>query len=164
MSLKICMKGYIIKYEPGAFATEDSSPSMKEEQKRKVRICAGGFQSMIILLGLFNVFKYPALSFQYISHRVLRWTLSPICLIILFISNIAIVFMEPSAVYQVFLASQILFYLAAVTGWYFANKEIKVKVLFVPYYFLFMNISIFMGFKRFITKTQTVLWEKSARK
>ena len=164
MSLKICMKGYIIKYEPGAFATEESSPSMKEEQKRKVRICAGGFQSMIILRGLFNVFKYPVLSFQYISHRVLRWTLSPICLLLLFISNIAIALKGSNIVYQVLLASQILFYLSALTGWYFANKEIKVKMLFVPYYFLFMNISVFMGFKRFITKTQTVLWEKSARK
>ncbi|MBS1668653.1 MAG: glycosyltransferase family 2 protein [Bacteroidetes bacterium] len=164
MSLKICMKGYIIKYEPGAFATEDSSPSMKEEQKRKVRICAGGFQSMIILRELFNVFKYPVLSFQFISHRVLRWTLSPICLITLLITNIAIVLKGSNFVYQALLTCQILFYLSAMAGWYFANKEVKVKMLFVPYYFLFMNISVFMGFKRFITKTQSVLWEKSARK
>ena len=35
LSLKICMKGFIIKYEPLSFATEDASFSMKEEEKKK---------------------------------------------------------------------------------------------------------------------------------
>ena len=95
MSLKICMRGYIIKYEPGSFAMEESSPSMKEEEKRKIRISAGAFQAMVLLRGLFNVFKYPALSFQFISHRILRWTLCPICLIALLVANIAMLGRTP---------------------------------------------------------------------
>jgi cellulose synthase/poly-beta-1,6-N-acetylglucosamine synthase-like glycosyltransferase len=79
-SLKVCMKGYVVRYEPKAFAMESASLSMRDEQKRKVRICAGAFQAMGILKDLFNVFKYPVLSFQFISHRILRWTLCPICL------------------------------------------------------------------------------------
>ncbi len=34
-SLKICMDGYVVKYEPKAFAIESGSASMSDEQKRK---------------------------------------------------------------------------------------------------------------------------------
>ena len=164
LSLKICMKGFIIRYEPGSFAMEDSSLSMKDEEKRKIRICAGAFQAMVILKGLFNVFKYPSLSFQFISHRILRWTLCPLCLASILITNIIIVIYNGSLVYQAFLVLQILFYSCALLGWFFANKNIKIKSLYIPYYFFFMNVSVFLGFKRFLTKKQTVLWEKAARK
>jgi biofilm PGA synthesis N-glycosyltransferase PgaC len=162
-SLKICMKGFIIKYEPLAFAMENSSASMKEEEKRKIRICAGAFQAMIILKDLFNVFKYPSLSFQFISHRILRWTLCPLCLISIFITNVIIVACNGGKAYLMFLMLQVLFYASALFGWFYANKNIKIKAFYIPYYFFFMNVSVFLGFKRFITKKQTVLWEKAAR-
>ena len=74
-SLQICMEGYVIRYEPSAFAVETASASMREEQKRKIRIAAGAFQAMVILKGLFNLFRYPVLSFQFISHRILKMDL-----------------------------------------------------------------------------------------
>ncbi len=162
-SLKVCMKGYVVRYEPSAYAMEDASLSMKEEEKRKIRICAGAFQAMVILKSLFNIFKYPSLSFQFISHRILRWTLCPICIVLFFFSNIFLAVNSSNKIYLVFLSIQIAFYLLAIIGWFYANRNIKVKLLYVPYYFLFMNISVFLGFKRFIKKQQTVLWEKAAR-
>jgi len=162
-SLKICMKGYVIRYEPNAYAIETSSASMKEEQKRKVRICAGAFQAMIILKGLFNFFKYPVLSFQFISHRILRWTICPICLVILLISNVIVTINDNEPIYRLMLVLQLCFYVCALIGWFFANKNIKLKILYIPYYFLFMNVAVFLGFRRFIMKQQTVLWEKASR-
>jgi len=163
-SLKICMKGYIIRYEPNAFAIESSSISMKEEEKRKVRICAGAFQAMVILKSLFNIFKYPILSFQFISHRILRWTLSPLCIVLLFISNALIVFRNGNLFYTIFFLLQLAFYLLAVIGWRYAHKNITVKALYLPYYFLFMNVSVYMGFYKFIRKKQPAIWEKANRK
>jgi poly-beta-1,6-N-acetyl-D-glucosamine synthase len=162
-SLKICMKGYVIRYEPNAYAIETSSASMKEEQKRKVRICAGAFQAMAILKGLFNFFKYPVLSFQFISHRILRWTICPICLVTLLISNVLVTINSNELIYEVILIFQVCFYICALIGWFFANKNIKLKILYIPYYFLFMNVAVFLGFKRFMMKQQTVLWEKASR-
>src|SRR5690606_22149526 len=46
LSLRICAKGYRFVYEPEAYAMETASASVSEEWKRKVRICAGGFQAM----------------------------------------------------------------------------------------------------------------------
>jgi hypothetical protein len=58
---------------------------------------------------------------------------------------------------------QIAFYLAALVGWYLENKSIKVKLLFVPYYFFIMNLSVFLGFRRYIKGSQSVNWERAKR-
>ncbi len=162
-SLQICMEGYVIRYEPKAFAIETASVSMREEQKRKVRIAAGGFQAMQILKSLFNVFRYPLLSFQFISHRILRWTLCPVCLVICLITNSLLVYYDAGRLYEVVFLFQIVFYTLAFTGWLLASRNLQLKVLYVPYYFLFMNLSVFMGFYRFVRKRQTAVWEKAAR-
>jgi poly-beta-1,6-N-acetyl-D-glucosamine synthase len=162
-SLRICAKGYRIRYEPNAYAMETSSATMKEEEKRKIRISAGAFQAMLMLKELFNVFKYPVLSFQFISHRILRWTICPVCLVVLFVSNGLILIEERQNLYLLLFLGQLVFYLLAFTGRVFAHKNIRIKALYVPYYFLFMNISVFLGFFRFVKKKQTVIWEKAAR-
>jgi hypothetical protein len=58
---------------------------------------------------------------------------------------------------------QMLFYAAALLGWYLENKSIKVKILFIPYYFFIMNLSVFLGFKRYIKGSQSVNWERAKR-
>jgi hypothetical protein len=65
--------------------------------------------------------------------------------------------------YQAVLAMQGVFYLLAITGWIYASRDIRIKALYIPFYFLFMNISVFMGFNRFIRNKQTVLWERASR-
>jgi len=164
ISMRICQKGYRVMYEPRAFATESPSFSIKEEQKRKIRISAGGFQSIFMLMDLLNIFKYGKLSFQYISHRVLRWLVCPFLLPVLFLSNLFITTYSDAILYKAALLLQSLFYLFALTGWIFMLKNIKVKLLYIPYYFLFMNIAMYIGFFRFINKSQSVLWEKATRK
>jgi poly-beta-1,6-N-acetyl-D-glucosamine synthase len=162
-SLQICMEGYVIRYEPAAYAVETASASMKEEQKRKIRITAGAFQAMGILKDLFNVFRYPLLSFLFISHRVLRWTLCPLCLVICFISNMLLVYHGSGRFYDVFFLAQTVFYAVSFTGWLMASRNLKLKALYIPYYFLFMNLSVFLGFYRFIRNRQSSVWEKAAR-
>lgn len=163
ISLGICRRGYRIVYEPQSFASETPSTSMKEEQKRKIRISAGAFQSMIMLKDLLNIVRYPVLSFQYISHRVLRWTVCPIALPLIFILNIILAFHPGGTFYLLLLAGQCLFYVAAIAGWLLSNRNIKVKALYVPYYFFFLNLSLYLGFLRFRKGRQSVLWEKAAR-
>lgn len=162
LSLKITMKGYRFAYEPEAFATETASASISEEWKRKVRICAGGFQAMLRLTPLLNPFRYGILSFQYISHRVLRWTLAPLFLPIIIICN-AILAVSGNEFYILLLVLQIAFYLLAGLGFVFQDKKISVKGFFVPYYFAVMNVSVYFGFFRFLKGKQSAVWEKSKR-
>ena len=150
-------------YEPKAYATEAPSFSLKEEEKRKIRIAAGGFQSIFILKDLLNVFKYGKLSFQYISHRVLRWLLCPVLLPVLVLCNLLIFFQSNDTFFTLFLIMQSLFYLSAIIGWIFTFRNIKVKFLYISYYFVFMNFAMYLGFFRFINKSQSVLWDKAKR-
>lgn len=162
-SMYVCGKGYRMQYEPGAFAMETSSANMREERKRKVRICAGGFQSIVLLRGLLNPFRYPVLSFQYVSHRVLRWTLCPLCLALLFFTDIVLVATRAGSIYDVLLAGQVLFYVIAAGGWIMANRGVRRKLFFVPYYFFFMNVSVYLGFIRYLRGSQSAVWEKAQR-
>jgi len=167
ISLRVAMKGYTIQYDPEAYAIETSSADVKEELKRKIRIAAGGIQSIIRLSSLLNVFKYGTLSFQYISHRVLRWTLAPLALPLLLLLNIIISYQSIRNVtidlFSIFFCLQIIFYLFAILGWYLENKAIRIKVLFVPYYFLVMNVAVWLGMKRYFKGSQSVNWERAKR-
>jgi len=164
ISMLIAQQGYRIVYEPAAYATELSSANITEELKRKVRIAAGGIQSVIWLKNLLLPFKYPILSFQYISHRVLRWTVTPFLLILAFILNIFIALQPGETFYRLLLAAQILFYGMAILGWMMESRKIRVKILFIPYYFCVMNYAIFAGIIRYFRKTQNAAWDKAQRK
>ncbi len=162
LSLRINQKGYRTAYEPDAYALENSSENVKEESKRKIRIAAGGFQAMRKLLPLLNIFNHGWLSFQYISHRVLRWAVAPFALPLLIIINVFLAM--DSFFYAVILLLQIVFYSAALLGFLLQKIKIKVKVLFIPFYFTFMNVSVYRGLVRYLKGNQSVLWERAARK
>lgn len=168
ISMQIAMKSYRIVYEPKAFATELASADIKEELKRKIRIAAGGIQAVVRLLPLLNVFKYKILSFQYLSHRVLRWTVAPFLLVLIFLLNPMIIFYNHAhglntTIYFILFWLQLTFYLAAFIGYLLEKKSLRVKVLFVPYYFCVMNFAVFAGIKRYFRNEQSVTWEKSKR-
>ena len=166
ISLRVAQKGYTIQYDPEAYAIETASADVKEELKRKVRISAGGIQSVVRLASLLNFFKYGTLSFQYISHRVLRWTLAPLSLLFLIPAGLTLAINEGVlnfGFYSILFWLQLAFYILALIGWYLENKSIRVKLLFVPYYFFIMNLSVFLGFKRYLKGSQSVNWERAKR-
>lgn len=163
LSLLIAAKGYKIAYSKDAYALESASLNMKEEEKRKIRISAGGLQSVYRLRSLLNIFRYGILSFQYISHRVLRWTLTPIMLFLLFPLNILLSFTgEP--IYVIIMIMQVIFYLMGYLGYKMEQRHIRNKLLFVPYYFLFMNINVIRGYLYLSTHKGRGTWEKARRK
>ncbi|MGC8864753.1 MAG: glycosyltransferase family 2 protein [Bacteroidales bacterium] len=166
ISLRIAMNGYTIQYDPEAYAIEAPSANVKEELKRKIRIAAGGIQSIVRLKPLLNPFKYGLLSFQYISHRVLRWTLAPLSLPLIFILNLIVAIHAGFAsndLYTWLFLAQVLFYAMALLGWLLESKSLRIKILFVPYYFLIMNYAVFLGFARYLKKQQSVNWERAQR-
>jgi cellulose synthase/poly-beta-1,6-N-acetylglucosamine synthase-like glycosyltransferase len=160
-SMRIVAKGYRFIYEPEAYAIETASATIKDEWKRKVRISAGGIQAIIRLPELLNPFRYGLICWQYVSHRVLRWTLAPLALPIILISNIFL--FNQSLLYKACLFGQLVFYSVALLGHLLKDKKISIKGFFVPYYFSMMNLSVFAGVARLIRKQQSVVWEKSER-
>ncbi len=166
VSLRVAQQGYSIQYDPEAYAIESASANVKEELKRKVRISAGGIQSVVRLRSLLNIFRYGTLSFQYISHRVLRWTITPLCLLLMLPLNAAIALQQGIFTPQLFpilFWLQLIFYSMALTGWFLENRSTRIKILFIPYYFFIMNLSVFLGFNRYLKNQQSVNWERAQR-
>jgi len=162
LTMGVAMRGYKIVYEPDAYAVESSSASISEELKRKIRIAAGALQAVWRLRSLLNPFKFGILSFQYLSHRVLRWTLAPLALPTIFFLNILLA-KHGALAYKAVLFCQITFYLFALLGYLFERKQLKIKAFFVPYYFCVMNYAMYRGFFRLMAGRQSVVWEKSKR-
>jgi biofilm PGA synthesis N-glycosyltransferase PgaC len=160
-SMKIVSQGYRFVYEPDAYAMETASATIQDEWKRKVRISAGGIQAILRMPELLNPFRYGIISWQYVSHRVLRWTLTPVALLLVLIANMMLFRFSPF--YQLALYSQVLFYILAFIGHLMRERKIGVKGFFVPYYFCLMNLSVFAGAGRLIKNQQSAVWEKSER-
>lgn len=161
MTMDIASNGYKVAYEPAAIASETASANIEEETKRKVRIAAGGLQAVLRMLPLLNPFSDTRLSFQYISHRVLRWTLMPLALLGMLLTNAAL--LDNHIVYQVVFAGQLSFYALSFVGYLLQNRTISLKGFFAPYYFVFMHICVVRGWFRYLSGKQQVTWEKAQR-
>ena len=163
LSLRIAAKGYRVVYEPRAYAVEEASASVGDELKRRIRIAAGGWQSMVRLRSLLNPFPHATLSFQYLSHRVLRWSVVPLLLLLLVPANCALAAISPAHVYRAFLLGQVAFYGLASAGYMCDRRGYRVTALHVPYYFVVTNYAALRGFGRFLAGRQPATWERARR-
>ena len=163
MSMRMVDQGYRIAYCSEAYAMEYGSADLQEESKRKRRIAAGGLQSVWWLRRMMNPFRHFTVAFQFVSHRVLRWTITPIALLLLIPLNIALVLMDAGSIYVLSLILQASFYLIALLGWKLESYGKKVKLAYICYYFLFMNINVFYGIRYLSTHKSNGAWEKAKR-
>ncbi len=165
ISMQVCLQGYRIAYEPGAFALESDPGNFSDEKRRRIRIAAGGFQSVTYLGSALNFFRRPLLAFQFFSRRILRWIICPTLIFLVFIINCMIVYRQQEImnVFALFLACQVFFYLLAGVGWLIIGSGRKAGWLGIPFYFLFMNYCTLMGLFRFLGKKQPAAWEKTER-
>lgn len=161
-SMRIVGAGYQVVYEPKAYAMEPPSASLGEEMERKVRICAGGWQAMSRLKFLLNPFRQPIVTFLYISHRVLRWSITPALLALLLPINAYLSYTQ-HGVYTLLFTLQLFFYLSSLMGWWLAARGRQAGVVLVPLYFTMMNVAAFRGFGRFLRNTQPAAWDKAQR-
>ena len=163
LSMYVVQSGKRIAYSPDAYAMEYGSANIYEESKRKRRIAAGGLQSIWWLRSMLNPLHQPLVTFQYVSHRVLRWSVTPVAMVLLLLANIALVILGAGSFYTVMLILQVLFYLMALMGWLMNRYEYKNKLLYTAYYFVFMNFNVFRGMAYLKSHGKSGAWEKAKR-
>ena len=150
ISMEIVKKGYKIAYTSNAYAMEYGSADLHEESKRKRRIAAGGLQSCWRLRSLMNPLRHRVVACQFVSDRVLRWTITPVCLFALVPLNTLLVLSGEGIVYTIIWILQILFYASAAAG------------VRISKYFIFMNLNVFRGMA-YLFNNSTGMWEKAKR-
>lgn len=157
-SLRMVEAGWRVVFEPEALAYEEASPNLSAEWSRRVRNAAGGWQAFFKLPGMLR-HKSRLVTFQYLSHRMMRWMVAPVLLAPLFAANVALAF-AAGPFYGFALAAQLAFYGMAGLGWLLAWHGRQVGCLLAPFYLCMLNAAALAGGWRFITGRQPVAWEK----
>jgi cellulose synthase/poly-beta-1,6-N-acetylglucosamine synthase-like glycosyltransferase len=150
--------GCRIVYDARAVACEETPATIRDEFRRRVRIGAGGFQSIGMLWRLLSpAHGWVALSFFF--HKILRWA-CPFLLIGALLTN-ALLIGESS--YGLLLAGQIAFYSLAIAGSRIPARPRFLRYFRLPTMFASMNAALFFGFFRWLLKPQTGVWVRTER-
>lgn len=160
ISMNVVNSGYRVLYDPEALATENATPTITQEMRRKNRVVAGGYQALF-RYGILGNISQAWIMFCFISHKLLRWTL-PVLLLLAVTINPIVVIYDGWYGYTVLLFFQIIFYVLAIIGW-LKERHWKAPLFSIPFYFTMVNISGIWGFSRFITGSQKVTWKKAER-
>lgn len=158
ITFSVVRNGSRFLYDEEAISREYASVSLIDDYFVKVRMVAGGFQTL---------FRYhsdiwpPKNTFriQFLVHKALRW-LVPEFAILMFLANVALL---ASPFYAATFALQVLFYAVSGLGYVLLRRGHTVLMFYVPLYFTVMNAAAFMGLFRFLRRTQGVDWRKAAR-
>jgi cellulose synthase/poly-beta-1,6-N-acetylglucosamine synthase-like glycosyltransferase len=155
-SLRMVAAGWRVVFVPDVYASEEASPSLAAEFARRARNAAGGWQAFFKLPGML---RHPnkLITFQYLSHRMLRWMVTPTLFVLALLANICL---AARPFYALTLACQIAFYLLASVGWWLTAKGRRVRWLLAPFYIVLLNAAALAGGWRYLTGRQSVVWRK----
>ena len=155
IGMRVRENGSRVIYDPDAVAVEDMPEKVSAEFARRVRIGAGGYQSLVLCWRSLLPWR-GMYTWAFWSHKVLRW-LGPFFMVGALVAN---VLMPSGAWRSAILAVQLLFYALAAIG---ATSLGRSTVFTVPQYFLAMNYALLMGFFRFLTGRQRAAWQRTTR-
>jgi cellulose synthase/poly-beta-1,6-N-acetylglucosamine synthase-like glycosyltransferase len=155
LPVAIVRQGRRVVFQPDAIGWEQGPGSLAEEFRRKVRIAAGAAQALTRGNG-WPVGAPLRFWFVFVSHKLLRWV-SP------FAATVALAAAVTGSAHwmaRTFLAGcaglVLLAGIRAITGW-------RHVVVNTPFYFLFGQMALFVGFIKGLTGRQSVLWAKANR-
>ncbi len=150
--------GCRIVFDAKAVASEETAPNVEAEFRRRVRIGAGGFQSIGLLWRLLLPgHGWVAVSFGF--HKVLRWV-GPFLLIAALIAN-AFILNTPFGLAA--MTAQVSFYALAVLGRWLPTRSRVMRFIKLPTMFAYMNAALLLGFFRWLFRLQKGAWTRTAR-
>jgi cellulose synthase/poly-beta-1,6-N-acetylglucosamine synthase-like glycosyltransferase len=163
VAMRIRAQGYRVIYDPEAVAVEEAAAGVRDEFKRRVRIGAGNFHALGLTASLLTPLA-GRIFFSYWSHKVIRW-LVPFALPVAFVAatTLAAAGGPEAWFYALCALGGIAVALLAGVGYRLELRQVHRSIFSVPYYFLSMNLALFLGFVRFLNGGQTTVWQRTAR-
>ncbi len=158
-TLSVLSKGYKFSYRYDADATEEVSRELKSEFKRKIRFAATNFQTVPFFKKiLFS--RNILLSYSFWSHKVIRWYMPFLLLLILLIN---IFLLKVGTLYLIIFLIQIIFYFVSLIGLIFTICNIRVPVISLFTFFSLTNLALVIGWIRYITGKHSSYWQSTPR-
>lgn len=156
-SMRLVAAGRRVVYDPALRAIERAAPGPAAEFERRARNAAGGWQACCAKLGAVWRCGDPLVLWQFVSHRVLRWLVTPALFPLLLLANLGLLAVP---FYRATLALQAVAYLAAAAGWVLAAARRRTGPLAVPLAVVLLNAAALAGAWRYLRGTQSVAWKK----
>jgi len=151
---ELTKRGWRATYEPKAVAVEPMAATLDSEFRRKRRMLAGAWAT-ILRHGMLSPRGYsPAYAFEILSHRALRYA-SPLLHLVALGTNIAL--LGNGAIYWVTMGAQVALLLAAALA-----PVLPVAPLRIARYYLAVTAASAAGLWDFLTRGVPVTWEKGA--
>jgi cellulose synthase/poly-beta-1,6-N-acetylglucosamine synthase-like glycosyltransferase len=156
-SMNVSRQHRRIVYEPDAIATENGTPSWKDEFRRRVRVMVGAVQS--IKRGKWPPLSRPVEVWQYLSHKLLRWV-QPVSLLLLLVSSGWLWSAGP--LYKVILGVQLAFYVIAVAA-LVSPRLRNTRIGGVPFYFTMSHAAMLIGLVKGLITRPSGVWTRTPR-
>ncbi len=157
VTMSVIRAGYRVVYEPRAIARELGTASLREEFRRRVRVAAGVIQS--ILRGQWPPARRPLALWQYVSHKMLRWCMPPILLVI----TVAGINLAAESRVIAWGLTVVAVAMAGILTGAFIPAVATRRFVAIPLYFLVSQLGMVVGFLKGLLMRQPGHWRPTAR-
>jgi cellulose synthase/poly-beta-1,6-N-acetylglucosamine synthase-like glycosyltransferase len=155
LPLRVVGKGFRVVYEPGAIMREDALKETSDEYRMRVRVALRSLYAILDMQHLMNPLKYGIFSWQFFSHKTLRY-LAFFPLVIAYACSMALI--GQGWVYLASFSAQTVLYLLALAGWFAAKANRESGFLYAPFYFCLLNVASADAFFKVLQGKQQVIW------
>jgi biofilm PGA synthesis N-glycosyltransferase PgaC len=156
-TMRVIQQGKRVVYEPTAVASENGTPSARQEFRRRVRVTAGAMQ--VLLRRQWPPLGRPVECWQFLSHKPLRW-MGPVWLVVLLVSSAML--WNAGVIYRAALFAQALFYaLAALASLSLRFRETRIGG--ITFYFVMSHVAMAVGLAKGLFHLQRVTWNRTER-
>jgi cellulose synthase/poly-beta-1,6-N-acetylglucosamine synthase-like glycosyltransferase len=151
MLLRTVRRGFRGVVEPRAIGCATATWSSTQEFQRKVRTMVRGMVVLAAHKEMLNPLRYGFFSIQLLSHKLCRWSL-PFLLMIVLASN-AVLAARGSGFYLIMLLAQVSFYVVGVL----------IPSARIPYFFVSSSLAAIVAWWKFLKGERLVTWEPTSR-
>jgi cellulose synthase/poly-beta-1,6-N-acetylglucosamine synthase-like glycosyltransferase len=153
---KATLRGFRSIVEDDAVCYEVAeSKQLGDELNRRARVVLRGLRGLGYMPEGLNPLRHPAICFQLVSHRLLRWSM-PLLMIAALVAN---AFLLDRPLYQVLFGVQLALYGSALAALVLDRLHVRAPGLFVPLYFCMINLAPLLAFWQLAKGEKKVLWE-----
>ena len=152
----IYRKGLRSVFAPDAVCYEHTNRIATDELRMRVRVISQTFTDLWRNRDMFNPAKSGFFAVELISHKVLRYAV-PFILLVLFSVNVILA--RQTIFYDSALAMQVLFYVLALAGWLLERAGKRVGLLAMPLYFVLANLASVLAFYNFLRGETYTRWD-----
>lgn len=160
ISTRAITKGYRLVFERNAIAYEMVAPTYRAEFNRKLRVIVRGLRGLWAVRELFNPLRHGFYAVQIFSHKLLRWS---VCWLALLLFAASLSLYGAGDLYRWLAQGQMLFYGCALVAWGLRNSAVThsraFKLFSVPLYLCLANYASMRAWVQLLGGKRVDVWD-----